>query len=217
MKEWGDGKSIATTSEEATDIWLQVKAKEVKNISMQSILEKYIREQKESDEKEDVTPNNESFEVEPNEIESNEIKNDDETSNDSSENVKSIEINVTKSEELVQTFTSDDSILINNEDCKINNVSIDVPVDEHVDEHVDKSVDETSSPLDKLIEEEKKRQLKPVIEKKNSTPILAKAFVSFVESLGLNSVTNGTAISSATLGFAAGALVMALLQKIRSR
>ena len=45
MKEWGDGKSIATTSEEATDIWLQVKAKEVKNISMQSILEKYIREQ----------------------------------------------------------------------------------------------------------------------------------------------------------------------------
>ena len=83
MKEWGDNKSIATTSEEATDIWLQVKAKEVKNTFMQSVLEKYLREQKKRDAEEEVVAlSDESFETETNELESKKDKDAEEESND---------------------------------------------------------------------------------------------------------------------------------------
>ena len=61
---------------------------------------------------------------------------------------------------------------------------------------------------------EKKKQLKPIMEKQDPIPTLTKTVVYFVETLGLNNVMNGTALSSATLGFAVGTLVMTLLQKI---
>ena len=223
MKEWGDDKSIANTSEEATAIWLQVKSNEMKNTYMKSILEKYITQQKGKEEKEknesDLTLSHASDELRFNEVEKSKEENVEESvSHDKMENVSSMETSDAKSEQYqlnqVMIYPSDDSnILIHNEDdSNLTNVSFDVTVDDPTGKK-----SSSSSSLEELISEKEKKQLTPVVGNQDPNPIWSKTLVYIVERLGLNHKMNSTALSSTSVGFAAGALVMALLQKMRSR
>lgn len=134
MKEWGDGRRIATTAEEAEIIWQEVKAEEKKK---DKIIEKHKDE--------------------------NEYEKDD--------------------------------TLLKYEKCdgKCNNTN-----------------DGTN------MNKAKDNKLHSVIERatvKNNGNVL----FHLTRSLGLKNGNNSTILSSATLGFAAGTIFMALLQKLRQK
>ncbi len=188
MKGWGDGKSVAKTPEEATVIWNSVKNEE-KKLPLPPLLERIILEQKEKSK--EIVVNGVSDKIEN---QNNCVDTVDETLEED-DSIESSNLTGVEDEKLI-SYPSDEQ---ENDHLRVTNIL---------------SKDERG---DTPIVQEKEEQKKSIIERKDSFPLTTRNFVRITEVLGLQKFNETSAITSASLGFAAGALIVTLLQRIRFR
>ena len=196
IKSWGDGKSVAKTSEEATLIWKSVKNEE-KKIRLPPLLEKFIleKEDEENDKSEEKTTSGISNEFENN-IEENGLDRIDETLDKSGSTGSTDQTDVEDEKSTLYLSGEQKNETVHSEVANIINK----------DEIGDIST-----------VEEKEGTKNSIIDKKDSFPLITRNFVRITEVLGLQKLNETNAITSASLGFAAGALIVTLLQRIRFR